>query len=204
MKSSWLFTRKFTSVALVFIIIAFVAGLSFASDRDAGKDSNTLSRKDEVLITVTGKVKNIDHQKREISLEDQEGKMILMTVDASIKRLNEVKVGDIVSTDYYMSIAAELRPPTAAEVEKPFVVVEGQDRSPSGSLPSGIKGRTIKAVCTIEALDRPAESVTLKGPQGNFLVVRVLDPSRLTQGRIGDTVVVTYTEALAIRLDRKK
>jgi hypothetical protein len=30
----------------------------------------------------------------------------------------------------------------------------------------------------------------------------VADPSRLTQARIGETIVITYTEALAISLEK--
>jgi len=192
------------SVVFCILIVAIVASVACASETNSGKKSNELSRKDEMLITITGTVKAIDYQERQLRLEDQAGKMIIFTADPSIKRFNEVQIGDVVTTDYYMSIAGELRSPTAEEVENPFVVIEGADRSASDSLPAGVNARMIRAVCTVEALDRTAETVTLKGPHGNFLVVRVKDPSRLTQGRIGDTVVVTYTEALAIRLDRNK
>ena len=37
---------------------------------------------------------------------------------------------------------------------------------------------------------------------GRYLTVRVADPERLTKAHIGDHVVVTYTEALAISLDK--
>ena len=63
-----------------------------------------------------------------------------------------------------------------------------------------------KVVTTIEGLDRTTKTVTVKGPRGNYLTARVLDPERLTQVRIGDTIVVTYTEALAVsvkKVDKK-
>jgi len=56
-------------------------------------------------------------------------------------------------------------------------------------------------VCTIEGLDRPTETVTLKGPLGRYASVRVADPGNLPHLRIGDTVLVTYTEALAIAVE---
>ena len=52
----------------------------------------------------------------------------------------------------------------------------------------------------VEAIDRPAERVTLLGPLGNSVTVHVLDPSRLDMVDLGDTVIVTYTEALAVSL----
>ena len=55
---------------------------------------------------------------------------------------------------------------------------------------------------TVEGLDRPTQTITVKGPRGHYLTTRVADPSRLTQMHIGDNIVVTYTEALAISLEK--
>ena len=57
---------------------------------------------------------------------------------------------------------------------------------------------------TIEGLDRPTQTITVKGPRGNYLTARVADPSNLTQMRIGENIVVTYTEALAISLEKSE
>jgi hypothetical protein len=57
---------------------------------------------------------------------------------------------------------------------------------------------------TVEGIDRAAERVTLKGPQGKIVTVHVLDPSRLDMVSLGSTVIVTYTEALAISLEKVK
>jgi hypothetical protein len=44
--------------------------------------------------------------------------------------------------------------------------------------------------------------VTLKGPRGNYATVRARDHRNLEKLRLGDTIVVTYTEALAISVDK--
>jgi hypothetical protein len=123
-------------------------------------------------------------------------------VDQRVKRLDEVKVGDFVRADYYVSIAAELRKPTAEEKEHPLEVVEAAAKAPPGTSPAAGGGRRFKVVTTIEGLDRPTQTVTVKGPRGNYLTARVEDPSRLTKVRIGENIVVTYTEALAISLEK--
>ena len=64
--------------------------------------------------------------------------------------------------------------------------------------------RHFKVVTTIEGLDRSTETITVKGPRGNYLTARVADPSRLTQMRIGENIVVTYTEALAVSLEKSE
>ena len=51
---------------------------------------------------------------------------------------------------------------------------------------------------TIEAIDKPASKVTLKGPEGNKVTFKVRDPKKLDVVNVGDQVQITYTRALAI------
>ena len=159
------------------------------------------TREETVLVRITATVEAIDYDKREATLKGPLGNSVTFTVDQRVKRLNEIKVGDQVTADYYVSVAAELRPPTAEETANPLVILEGAGKTPPGTSPAGGGLRQIKAVCTIEGLDRPTETVTLKGPLGRYASVRVGDPTNLPHLRIGDTVLVTYTEALAIALE---
>ncbi len=159
------------------------------------------TREETVLVSINATVEAIDYDKREATLKGPLGNSVTFIVDERVKRLNEIQVGDTVAADYYVSVAAELRPPTAEEEKQPLMILEGAGKSPPGTSPAGGGLRQIKAVCTIEGLDRPTETVTLKGPQGRYASVRVADPANLPHLRIGDTVLVTYTEALAISVE---
>jgi hypothetical protein len=159
-------------------------------------------RKDSVLVTVTASVDAIDLASREITLKGPLGNSVTFTVDQRVKRLDEVKVGDFVRADYYVSVAAELRKPTAQEKKTPLVLLDAAGKAPAGSSPAAGAVRRFKVVTTIEGLDRPTQTITVKGPRGNYLTARVADPSRLTQMRIGENIVVTYTEALAVSLEK--
>lgn len=66
--------------------------------------------------------------------------------------------------------------------------------------PAGTAQRQIRAVVTIEALDRQAQTVTVKGPRGMSYVAHVTDPSNFDKVRIGDTIVLTFTESTAVSL----
>lgn len=101
-----------------------------------------------------------------------------------------------------MAIATELRPPSAEEVKELLVILEGAGRASPSASPAGGGVRRIKAVCTIERLDRGTETVTLKGPLGRCVTARLADAGDLPRLRIGDSVVVTYTEALAVALEK--
>jgi hypothetical protein len=170
----------------------------------AGEQTSTTTagREEAVLVSVTASVESIDLAKREMTLKGPLGNTVTFTVDQRVKRLDEVKVGDLVRADYYVSIAAELRKPTAEEEKTPLVVIDAAAKAPPGTAPAAGGLRRFKVVTTVEGLDRPTETITVKGPGGNYLTARVADPSRLTQLRIGEKIIVTYTEALAISLEK--
>jgi hypothetical protein len=170
----------------------------------AGEQTSTVTagREEAVLVSVTASVESIDLAKREMTLKGPLGNTVTVTVDQRVKRLDEVKVGDLVRADYYVSIAAELRKPTAEEEKTPLVVIDAAAKAPPGTAPAAGGLRRFKVVTTVEGLDRPTETITVKGPGGNYLTARVADPSRLTQLRIGEKIIVTYTEALAISLEK--
>src|SRR4051794_4499164 len=71
-----------------------------------------LSAEQSVLASVTATVQDIDVPKRMITLKEPGGDVVTFEVDEAVQRLNEVKVGDQVTAQYYVSVAGELRAPT--------------------------------------------------------------------------------------------
>ena len=173
-----------------------------AAQEESSSASEPMSRKDSILLTITASVEAINYTNREATLKGPLGNTVTFTVDKRVKRLDEVKVGDLVQADYYISFAAELRKPTPEEETNSIVLLDAAGKAPPGSAPAAGGLRRFKVVTTIEGLDRPTKTVTVKGPMGNYLTARVADPSRLTQVRIGDHIVITYTEALAVSLEK--
>lgn len=162
----------------------------------------TLTAEDSVLVSITAKVQAIDLKKREVTLKGALGNTVTFTVDKAVTRLDEVKVGDEVTAAYYVSIAGELRAPTEEEKKNPITLVEGVARAPKGTDPGAGGVRVVKVVATVEGLDLPTQTVTLAGPLGNSVTVRARKLENLKKLRLGDTIVVTYTEAVAIALEK--
>jgi len=159
-----------------------------------------LSRSDFMVQSYTGTITNIDYPNREVTLQDAQGRLQTFVVDKNVQRFNEAKVGDKVSVDYYLGYNAEVRKPTAEEAQNPLVVLEATGRAGPDQTPSGHGMRQTRAVVTIEGLDRPNQTLTVKGPRGKHYVARVADPSRLDDVHVGDTIVITFFEAAAISL----
>ena len=183
-------------------LLAAALAVSALAQEQKSSPAPPLSAEESVLVTVTATVQALDQDQREVTLKGALGNVVTFKVDQRVKRLNEVKVGDEVTADYYVSLAGELRPPTEAEKANPITVLEGTVRAPKGTQPAGAGLCAIKVVTTVEGLDLPTQSVTLKGPRGNYATIRAKDVGKLKQLRLGDTIMVTYTEALAVSLEK--
>jgi hypothetical protein len=184
------------------VLVALLQIPSLGAETGAAGSAKNLARSDSVLVSVTASVEAVDQAKREVTLKGPLGNAVTFVVDERVKRLNEVKVGDLVSADYYVSVAAELRKPTPEEEKTPIVQLEAGAKAPPGTSPGAGGLRRFRVVTTVEGLDRPTETVTVKGPLGRYVTLRVANPANLTAMRIGDSVIVTYTEALAISLEK--
>jgi len=154
------------------------------------------------LVSVTAKVEAINQTTREVTLKGPLGNVVTFTVDKRVTRLNEVKVGDDVIADYYVSWAAEFRAPTAEEKAKPVAVQTEMAKAPAGTEPAAGALRIIKSVVTVEGLDRPTKSLTVSGKAG-LATIQVEDVAALSKLHLGDTIIVTYTEALAVSLQKR-
>jgi SH3 domain-containing YSC84-like protein 1 len=166
------------------------------------QEQKPLTAEDSILVSVTAKVEAIDHAAREITLRDELGHVVTFSVDKRVKRLNEVQEGDEITAAYYISLAGELRPPTEEEKQNPIVIQAGAARAPKGTEPAAGALRTIRVVTTVAGLDLPTQTVTLTGPMGNYATVRAKNVDNLKKLHLDDTIVVTYTEALAIAVDK--
>jgi hypothetical protein len=193
-----------TSMPNTLMLTALSLTLALAAFGQEAKPaaSKPLSAERTILVTVTAKVEAIDQAKREVTLKGPLGNVVTFVVDQRVKRLNEVKVGDEVTADYYVSLAGELRAPTEDEKKNPLTILAGAARAPQGTSPAGGGLRAFKVVAKVVGLDLPTQSVTLEGPLGNSGTIRAANVQNLKQLHLGDTVIVTYTEALAISLQK--
>jgi len=160
----------------------------------------TLTRKESARLSYAGTITDIDYENREFTLQDSQGGSQTFIVDKEVRRFSDAKVGDKVSIDYYLGFNAEVRPPTEEEKQNPMVVLDTSRRTGTDA-PSGYDVRQLRALVTIEGLDRKAQTLTVKGPRGKYFTARVEDPSRFEKVQIGDTIVMTFTESTAVSLN---
>lgn len=155
-----------------------------------------------MLVTKTAIVDSVDLDKRELTLKGGSGPPETVTVDQRVKRLGEIKPGDTVTAKYYASAASEFRPPREDERAEPIVLLEETVKVVKGAGPTGGVLRMYRIVATVEGVDASSSTLTLKGPLGKYHTVQVKDAKNLRELRLGDSIVVTYTEAVAIEVTK--
>lgn len=182
----------------ILILLIFFSTYTFGQDiKDTRPPKEKLS-----LITTQGKVTEINKETRKVTLMGPQGELVSVTASDAVERFDEIAVGDVVTFDYYTYMKAEFRQPTAEELEEPLVVLVEDGRAPDSMGPAGIVGAEVKAVVTIVILNLPYMQVTVKGPRGNYTTLPMEDAELITQLHIGEVVILTYTEAMAVSLEK--
>ena len=153
-------------------------------------------------IQVGAVISAIDAETREVTLELPQGGYVTVVAGPDIQRFDEFAVGDAIVATYVTSLAGELREPNPEELENPWqeldaAAIAGLD------MPPGVAGlRVIKAVCTIEGMNRVAGTAMIQDPRGKYHMIGDIPAERFEGVKLGDTVVIVYSEAMALTLEK--
>lgn len=187
-----------TGTAMMFTCMAFAAitGNTFAqTNADRGSARVFFAETNHVKATV----EDIDYGKRELTLKGPEGNSVRYAVSDAVKNFPQIKKGDEVNIGYYESVALAIAKPGEMT---PTSRSESIITRPAGQKPGGVAVGVSDITARVEDIDRDQREVTLKGPLGNIVKVKV-DPSvgNLERIKKGDQITATRTEALAVSVE---
>jgi outer membrane protein W len=149
------------------------------------------------LVTSSATVSAIDMATRKVTLRRADGTTFSVVAGPEVRNLAQLRVGDTVSLDYYDTLTLELKKGgTGAPASRTDVV--GAGRAELGARPAGAATRETVIVADVVAVDAAGQNVSLRGPQGNILVLPVKDPEQFRRIAVGDQVQATYVEAVAV------
>jgi Cu/Ag efflux protein CusF len=152
--------------------------------------------------TVTATVQAVDLEKRIVTLKGPEGNVFDVKVGPEARNLPQVKPGDIVVAKYFEAVAVE--------VKKGGVGIRGKEtetavsRAPLGEKPAGAVATTTTITANVTKVDAKKQVVTLEGPSGRSVNVKVKDPAVFSQIKAGEQVEMVITEAIAIAVEAPK
>ncbi len=186
---------KLGTTTAALCVLAAIAGCA-ASHKQAALPSGTVG---ENLVSATAKVKAVDQKTRRVTLQRPDGSLIKFTAGDQVRNLEQVKAGDDVNVTYYESLAYEVKKP--GDGAPGAAVAAGVGRAKLGEKPGGASVQVTTVTATIAAIDKSANTVTLRTPDGELTTIKARHPENLERVAVGDLVDITYTEALAISVE---
>ncbi len=180
--------------------LATVAGAATASAAPAATPAAAPTGEAVIAsTTVTATVTKIDQKTREVTVKTEDGKESSFVAGPAVVNFDQMKVGDVITAKYAEALVYEVKKGGTAVA--PVTTVAGGAAAP-GAMPAGAVAQQTTVTVLITAIDTKAPSVTFQGPGGKTKTIKVLHPEKLEGVKVGDTVQVTYTEALAITVDK--
>ena len=197
--------KKLIAVVAVALVSLAFAGVTLADEQvivTKGPSTKKPSIQKERIITETATVEAVDLATRVVTLKGPKGKIFDITAGDKVRNLDQVHVGDQVHVEYYQSVAIDVF--KAGQAPGGTQAVETVERAKPGEKPAGMIENEVTVTAKVVAIAKNKRSVTLKGPEGKTLNVKIQDPKNLKNVKVGDDVVITVTEALAISVEGVK
>ena len=187
------------AAAVVFMVSLATGVFAQATKGAAPAEQPRVVKERAAVMTAT--VQAIDLNTRIVTLKGPKGEVRDIKVGEEAVNLPQVKVGDLVTVKYYESLAIEVMKPGAVSGagEKQAIV-----RAKPGEMPGGMAARQSTVTATVTAIDKKKGTISLKGPEGKMVVAKAEDPRNLNKVKVGDELMITYTEALAISVEKTK
>ena len=183
-------------ITLLFLLTASVSANVLADHHQAAEKPYIYASQSAQMNAV---VEAINMETREVTLRGPQGNAVSMVVGEEARNLDQVEVGDIVSAEYVRSLSIEVLPGDGTEPGAGGLTAAA--RAEKGEMPAGVVMDTQVVTATVEAIDMEANTFKLKFPDGAVEQFTARDPKNLALAEVGDLVVITTTEALALRVD---
>ena len=184
---------KYTAVVALFLSCAAVS----AADEQAAMDKPYIYTSTTQQITAV--VEAINHETREVTVKKPDGEIVTFTASEEARNLDQVSVGNLLHVKYVQSMSIEV---VANEGFEPAAGgVATVARSEKGEMPGMVAIDSQIVTATVEEINLEANTFKLKGPAGNINEFTARDPENLKRAAVGDLVIITTTEAMAISVE---
>ena len=179
---------KHKVLAAVLAAAMALPAVSMSADKPVTKSASA-----QLKATVTA----VDQATRVVTLKGADGKTFEVQAGQAVQRLDRVKPGDVVAVTYTESVAFQV----VSKGETPLGVSEGAQRTAGG----GEVGRQVTSYFTIDAYNADTHLLWGTTAAGVTKSITVQDPkaqAKLAKLPSGTVVQVTYSESLAIKLEK--
>jgi len=179
------------------ILVCVVSSFAFAGE-EAELDRPSFHA--SVTREVSAEVTAIDHATRIVTVRNDAGEFHTFNVPKEARNLAQVEVGDMVYAQYDSIYSVEVFANDGQE-EAAAATADAVARAEQGEMPGMAAMETTVVSATVEDINLEANTFKLKGPEGNITEYSARNPDNLRRAKVGDLVVMTVTEAVAITVE---
>lgn len=153
-------------------------------------------------VTMTATVQAVDLQNRLVTLKQKGGQPFTVHVSEQVRNLPQVRVGNRVVVRYTEAVAVRISRDTTGGITARKETLSG-GRAPLGQKPAGVMRNNVEIIANVLAIDPKTRKIIFQGPERTLTVKA---PADIDLGRlsVGDQVLLTYTEELAISVEPAK
>jgi hypothetical protein len=196
--------RKMNPVLSAPLALAAIAVLTFASCSKSREAARSQSDQPGTVVavetaTTTATVEAIDQNNRTVTLRYPDGSISTYKAGKDMTNFDQIRVGDKVNATVVESVAVAIRksgaPPSAGEA----VTVS---LAPKSAKPGMIISDTQEVTSRIESVDTANRTITLEEVGGRPRTIKVAPNVNLADFKKGDDVVVRYTDAVALSVEK--
>lgn len=147
----------------------------------------------------TATVTAIDAPSRKLTLTTPDGKKAEFEAGPDVVNFPQIQVGDQVKATVAEQVAVYMATDAPPQSDGAAAMVA---LAPVGAKPGALMAHTVQVTATVTAIDLTSRKATLQFPDGTVKTFKVRPDVDLTQRKVGEQVVIRYTAALAISVEK--
>lgn len=193
---------KKLSIGIIVVLSLFILSIPLqAAEYKEAAAPKTPPIETSRLVTATATVEAVDVANRTVTLKGP-NRTVTITVGEDVKNLPQIKVGDSVDIVYYESLVAQIYKPGEKPPVSGIQAKQYREGAAPGQMPAGTAARSIQILETVQSIDKAKNIVVLKAPDGSLDAHQVKDPKNLDKVDVGDKVLISLTQAVAVSVER--
>lgn len=182
-----------------FAAVLIAAALAACAGRVALPGTESMAQIEATRLSASGTIVALDTTRRLVTLRDDGGQALQVHADASVRGFERLRVGDVVTLDYLLAVAADIRP--GGSLPPGAYLQEASEAPRHAGRPGARIAERVTVVAPILAVDPAANTLTIEAPGARPVTLAVESPEHraaLPGLRVGDLLRVAFTEAVAV------
>jgi len=184
---------------ITIVSLLLTATTVWAGDQDTTLDRPSFSARQS--MTVSAVVEVIDHETRIVTVRKPDGEAITFTASDEARNLDQVDVGDVLIAEYVETVSIKVVANDGMEADA--AAVSAMARTEEGEMPGFAAMDASVTTATVEEINLENNTFKLKGPDGRINEYVARNPENLKRAMVGDLVVITVSEAIAITVEEQ-